>query len=345
MVLLLMASYFAPLVKPSFFWWPTLLGLAYPYLLALNVVFVFIWLVFYWRYLFVSLICIGAGINIHNHFFQFRGEESTNKEGIKVLSYNVKHFYSYLENKDSVDNVINFIAHQKANIICLQETKLQKMGELNPIKLKVKFPGILHCQLAHQGAWSGPVTFTSYPIVAMGEIRFEETKNMVIYTDVNTGVDTIRVYNCHLQSYGIEPEEYSVIDTLGFQDKKILEMKLLGGKLRRAYKQRSEQVAQLERHIAGCPYPVIVCGDFNDTPISYTYHSIRANLDDAFVESGKGISNTYRGKLPSFRIDYILYSPNFKAYNYERIRVNYSDHFPISTLLVRTKKTREVSPN
>ena len=337
MVLLLAASYFAPYVKPSFFWWPTLLGLAYPYLLFLNVVFVFIWTLFYWRYLFLSLICIGAGVKVHNHFFQFSGIETNSKEGIKVLSFNVKHFYSYLEDKNKDDNVLDFIARQNANIICLQETKLQKKGALNPLKLKAHFPGIVHCQLAHQGAWSGPVTFTSYPIVAMGEIRFENSNNMVIYTDVRTEEDTIRVYNCHLQSYGIQPEEYSVIDTLGFQNKKLHEMRLIGGKLRNAFKIRSEQVAQLKEHIGACPYPVIVCGDFNDIPISYTYHTLRTNLHDAFVESGKGISNTYRGKLPSYRIDYILYSDEFMAYNYKRMKVDYSDHFPISTLLVRSK--------
>ena len=336
-VILLAASYFASYIKPSFFWWPTLLGLAYPYLLLLNITFVLLWVLFYWKYMFLSLVCILGGIQVHHHFVQLSGEETNSKQGIKILSYNVLHFYSYLENHNDSDNVLNFIASQHANIICLQETKLQKKGALNPLKLKALFPGIIQCQLAHQSAWGGPVTFTSYPIVNMGEIRFESSNNMVIYTDVKTESDTLRIYNCHLQSYGIRPDEYSVIDTLGFERKKLHEMKQIGGKLRDAYIQRSEQVAQLEEHISKCPYPVIVCGDFNDTPNSYTYHTLSTNLNDAFVESGRGVSNTYRGKLPSYRIDYILYSDDFKAYNYRRIRVEYSDHFPITTLLVPEK--------
>ena len=336
-ILLLVASYFVAYIKPTFFWWPTLLGLAYPYLLLINVVFVILWILFYWRYLFLSLLCILAGVKVHHHFFQFSGTETANQDGIKILSYNVRHFYSYLEDKTE-PTILDFIASQDADIICLQEAKLQKIGDLNPIRLKASFPNIKHCQLAHQAKWSGPVTFTRFPIVSMGEIRFNDSNNMVIYADVKTTTDTLRIYNCHLQSYGIRPEEYSVIDTLGFQSEKLHEMKRIGGKLRDAYRQRADQVDQLKAHIDKCPYPVLICGDFNDTPNSYTYHSLSSNLNDAFVESGRGISNTYRGKLPSYRIDYILFSNEFKAYNYHRLRVEYSDHFPITTLLVRRKK-------
>jgi len=74
---------------------------------------------------------------------------------------------------------------------------------------------------------------------------------------------------------------------------------------------------------------VIVCGDFNDTPVSYAYRKVRGNLKDAFIESGWGTSNTYNGELPSFRIDYILCDHKFTAQNYHRDRVYYSDHFPI----------------
>ena len=82
-------------------------------------------------------------------------------------------------------------------------------------------------------------------------------------------------------------------------------------------------------HIQKSPYPVIVCGDFNDTPVSYAYRQVRGNLKDAFVESGWGISNTYNGVLPSIRIDYILFDQKIKAVNYNRDKVIFSDHFPV----------------
>lgn len=339
----LLISYYSPFIDPGHSWWPSMLGLAYPYLLFVNVLFIILWLTFYWKYFFLSLICVLAGYKIHNNYFQYKERVDNEIEGIKVLSFNVRQFYSYLQEENKEENILDFIAKQKADIICLQETKLQKTGALNPLKLKAHFPGIIHCQLAHQSKWNGPVTFTSFPIVKMGEIRFEDSHNLVIFTDVKTDDDTLRIYNCHLQSYGIKTDDYSVIDTIGFQNKKIIEMKIIGEKLRDANKQRSIQVKQLKEHIDQCTYPVIVCGDFNDTPISYTYHIVRSELKDAFVESGKGISNTYRGKLPPFRIDYILYSDYFEAYNYQRHKVEYSDHFPVSATLVKRTMIEEIS--
>lgn len=335
--LLLLLSYFLPGINPGVLWWPSLMGLLYPYLLIVNALFVLFWMLVSWKYLFISLICILAGYNLHRNYIQLEGLEINRSNSIKVLSFNANHFYTYLKDKNIEDNILSFIAGQEADIICLQETKLQKIGELNPVKLKERFPNIKYCQLAHQSKWNGPVTFSRFPIINMGELRFEETNNMVIFTDIIIDADTVRIYNCHLQSYGIRPEDYSIIDTLSLQNVKVNEMKQLGLKLRDGYKQRAVQVEVLKKHIEQCPYPVIVCGDFNDTPNSFTYRKVGETLSDSFVESGKGISNTYRGKLPSYRIDYIMYSKHFTSFNYRRHRVNYSDHYPISVNLEKVE--------
>jgi endonuclease/exonuclease/phosphatase family metal-dependent hydrolase len=78
------------------------------------------------------------------------------------------------------------------------------------------------------------------------------------------------------------------------------------------------------------PYPVIVCGDFNDTPNSYVYHKLADGMTDAFMESGAGFGNTYLGKVPSFRIDYIFHDATFHSRNFRRESVRFSDHFPVS---------------
>ena len=68
---------------------------------------------------------------------------------------------------------------------------------------------------------------------------------------------------------------------------------------------------------------------FNDTPASYVYHTIRGDLKDAFIESGSGFEQSYAGKFPQFRIDYILHSSEFKSKNYHHLSETITDHYPI----------------
>ena len=107
-------------------------------------------------------------------------------------------------------------------------------------------------------------------------------------------------------------------------------------KLKKAFVLRAGQVDILADHLASCRYPVILCGDFNDTPSSYTYRRLTKKLNDTYIEQGKGLFGaTYGGRLPSFRIDYILHTGTFRADDYYKYPVDLSDHFPITATLVK----------
>jgi len=100
-------------------------------------------------------------------------------------------------------------------------------------------------------------------------------------------------------------------------------------RLKWAFERRANQAESIAAHVHRSPYPVIVCGDFNDSPVSYTYRIMRHDLNDAFVESGSGFGNTYLGKFPSYRIDYILLNKKFNVFNYRTPKLNLSDHYPV----------------
>jgi len=169
----------------------------------------------------------------------------------------------------------------------------------------------------------------------MGEIWYKKSANMAIFTDVLIGSDTVRVFNVHLQSYQIDPRKYEIIDSPVIDEKKDLrEIREIGGKLKRAFQIRAEQVREIQKVIDKTHYPIIICGDFNDTPVSYTYQQMRGNLNDAFVSSGSGFGRTYIGKLPSFRIDNIFHSDKYKSYNFHAYDFRASDHLPVSCLLI-----------
>jgi endonuclease/exonuclease/phosphatase family metal-dependent hydrolase len=177
----------------------------------------------------------------------------------------------------------------------------------------------------------GMATFSKYPIVRKEMIEFNESLNGSMSSDIVIGNDTIRIYNCHLQSIRLRNDYNDLLDSLifNYNEKQLNELKDITIRLRQAYIQRAHQVDILTGHIASSAYPVIVCGDFNDTPVSYTYKSLSKNKKDVFIESGSGIGTTFRGNFPYVRIDYILYSPWFKSEYYKSEKVNWSDHYPV----------------
>jgi endonuclease/exonuclease/phosphatase family metal-dependent hydrolase len=336
---LLLLAYLAPFVAPDTFWPLSIFGLSYPLLLTLNLFILIFWLVQRSPKLLLSLLVILLGISHFNNYFQLHAVRKDINNGIKILSYNVNYFSYDLKNRKSNSNkLIDYLKTSAADIICLQESYIRRSGDLSAGSIMNVLPNIKYYQLAHSVSFGGPVTFSRYPIINMGEIRFANTSNMVIFSDIKINDrETIRVYNCHFQSFQIKPEHYTVIESpvSGSKRLKVKEVLELSHKLISAFSIRALQARKVSEHIKKCEYPVIVCGDFNDTPCSYTYRKVLDDMKDAFVESGFGISNTYNGILPSFRIDYIFHSSQYNSYNYIRDRVIYSDHFPISCTLKR----------
>lgn len=329
-VFALLSSYLAIYISPQTFWPVAFAGLAYPFILVINILFVIFWGVIKPRYLFLSLIFIGLGYSFIGRYFQLRGKSEENKD-IKVLSYNVHHFTSDEGRKGITDEIVAFLDEQEADIVCLQEARLWKKKIFNLSGTVKELNNINHYQFARTSKTFGLVTMTRYPIVNMKEIRFEDSNNMTIYTDVIINSDTVRVFNVHLQSFNIHPKNYSVIENMDIQEEKSRRVLMgVASKMRQAFKLRAIQVEKIREIIDASPYPVIVSGDFNDTPVSYAYQTLRGgDLTDAFINSGKGVGRTYVGKMPSFRIDYIMHSPEFESYNFETVRFGQSDHLPV----------------
>jgi endonuclease/exonuclease/phosphatase family metal-dependent hydrolase len=336
----LLISYSALYIPPDKIWIIAIAGLAYPWLLATNLIFIVSWLFIKPRYAFISILVILSGWNVLSRFIQFDGKE-TDEPGIKVVSYNVRHFTGTGNNpsRELAELIKSFLNEKQPDIICLQEVKLRTNRVFNLEATRNEFPSIKHYQYARTSSTGGSVTMSRFPIVKMEEIRFDNSGNIAIVTDIATGKDTIRIFNIHLQSYRIDPDKYRIIDSPGITSEEDLqEARELSSKFRKAVRMRAVQARMIRQKINESPYPVIVCGDFNDTPASYAYQKVRGNLKDSFVCSGDGIGQTYIGKLPSFRIDYILHSAEFISYNFQTYDVQYSDHRPISCDLIRKSK-------
>jgi endonuclease/exonuclease/phosphatase family metal-dependent hydrolase len=332
----LVISYLSGYISPEELWWPSFFGLAYPVLLIINLLFIVMWLLFNPRYSLVSLAVIISGCGFMLRFVQIRGK-STEQEGIKVLSYNVRHFAGHKKEDDqgTARLITQFLNEQEPDIICLQEVRLMKNNIFNLARTVDDLKFIKHYQYARTGANFGSVTMTRFPIVNMGEIRFKGSGNITIYTDVLIESDTVRIFNIHLQSYRMGPDSYSVFYSWPEDRTEYKKLRETGSRFKRAFNHRALQVNEIRKYIDECPYEIILCGDFNDTPASYSYVQLKKGLKDAFKSSGRGVMSTYIGDLPALRIDYIFHSEGYSSYNFETYDFRHSDHLPVSCTLIK----------
>ncbi|MGB9747065.1 MAG: endonuclease/exonuclease/phosphatase family protein [Bacteroidales bacterium] len=355
LALLLLASVLSPLVSPGFLRVAPFLGLMFPFLLMINAFFVIYWAVSRRLALFISLAVMLTGSAQVKRFVRIpiskiirkesnAGEKLFSGDSLRILTYNVRAFnlYDWAHNKDAPVSILHFVDSLQADVLCFQEFYSRAESRLTLKEIPQGTSPAPHAYFYyyftdHQGGRYGIATYSRYPILRKGAIRFENTYNVCIYTDILFGKDTIRVYNAHLQSVRFRKANYDFLDTLRltYSNRHLREAKDIYSKLREAYLKRSDQVNQIARHIASCVYPVIVCGDLNDTPVSYTYRIIRGRLVDTFTEAGEGLSYTYNLPYwPFFRIDYILSDPIFKVAKLKTPRIPYSDHFPVLATLI-----------
>lgn len=341
----LLFSYLAPLVNPSRFFAPALFGLAYPYLLLVNLILVCYWLIRLKKEILISLLAVLAGWNQLNNLVPLNLKRSEVPENIspsrqfKVLSYNVRTFDRFEWNRDPDTRVgiFGFIEAQEPDILCFQEyfvsgSRGQTHEEISAMLRFLPESSVYYTTDPANRGGPGIATYSRYPIIRQSRIPFHSVANAAMYTDIRFREDTIRVFNIHLQSIRFGPENLAFMDTarISYNERQLREIKAIGSQLKTAFVLRAEQADMISNYIRESPYPVIVTGDFNDTPQSYAYRKIRKGLQDAFRKAGRGFGNTYAGDLPSFRIDYILFSKPLVAFDFNRMKEVYSDHYPVS---------------
>jgi endonuclease/exonuclease/phosphatase family metal-dependent hydrolase len=344
----LLLSYLSTFISPANIWVLAFFGLAYPYILLVNILFMLWWIIRLKKEFLVSFFVILLGINHFNNFIPLRlGKTNTkgyikeNPRQIKVLSYNVRLFniYEWLSEPATNQNILNFIRSEHPDIICLQEFYTSAKKDYQPEKIKKFFSetpyNYIHYSFKNGiNSGYGIATFSRYPIINQGTISFSKTPNEAIYTDIVINTDTIRIYNNHLQSVQLQKRNFNFLDTLKlrYDDDQLKELRDISSRLKTAYIKRSVQVDAISYHIKSSPFPVIVCGDFNDTPVSYSYRKMRMGLKDAFISSGQGTGSTYQGLFPYFRIDYIFHDKHFKPILFEKVESKLSDHYPIQCI-------------
>lgn len=338
----LLFSYLAPFVNPKSFWPIAFVGMAYPVLLIFNVAFILYWFFRKPKTALIPIVSLLIGWGTLNKTVGFLNKSSEPLEDsthLRVMSYNVKLFKGYLDNKEinTKKDILKLFKDLEPDIICIQEFYTRKKGANDVQASLIGSLGYKYYYFQEVAGNDfdayGIAIFSKYPIVKSGSLDInikKRTVNRIQFADIEKNSKLFRVYNVHLQSIAFQKEDYAFISKkLSNMDEDISSTKRIGVRLKKAFIKRSEQVDLLYDHIKGCTTPFIVAGDFNDTPSSYSVNKISRGMNNAFEMKGTGLGITYNGDFPSFQIDYIMASKEFAIHNFQIIPEKLSDHYPI----------------
>lgn len=334
-------SYLSVLVSPEYFWLSGFVSMLIPFCMIANVFFVFLW---WWRkrwYALYSLFVLIIAFPFWHASISLGGIWNADIENdnnyLSVLSYNVREFdiYQQQDKKYSITkSTIEWVKNDTSDIKCIQDFYNSESAEIFNTREQLSAQGsdapynfhVRYTSANHNRGQFGIAIFSKYPFVNKGEVPFRvRTDNGAIFADIVKGKDTIRIYNVHLESMSINQNELQPID------KPEETFWYAGKRLKKGFSMRAGQVQTIINHIKTSPYPVILCGDLNDLPYSYTYFKLRRNLKNSFESKGLGTGFTFNGKLFFLRIDNQFYEDeklDCIYFNTHR-EIPFSDHYPV----------------
>jgi len=334
----IMLAAFAGVINPNTFVLPALLGLGFEWLLALNILTCAMWIFTQRkRYMLISGIALLISFAPIIRTFNIKSHTDnpiTEKHQLKILTYNTLRLGK--RHLSENNQVLQYIRNNNSDIVFLQEyeeSKSKKFLQRDDIlKTLDRYPyHYTQFRIENKNRNFGVAIYSKYKLFNFHNIEYESTLNGAFSCDAIVDNTIIHLVCVHLESYKITGQELEqpIEDVKNKKDVRG-GAKVLLSKIIESYKLRTIQAEIIAKEINSQQHKTIVCGDFNDVPVSYTYHTIARNLNDAFTEAGpRGFGHTFKQKLLHVRIDYILHSPDMKAYNLHIDKNKDSDHYPV----------------
>lgn len=340
-VLLVYPLFFRPI---SFIWVNGFLGLITPYLLIVEILFLFFWIIvkpilslpslvsllFSWK-LFIIIVGWHPGTP-----FPKNKKDNT----LRIISWNVKGFNGLVPNttiKFRTQEIAYSIQKWNPDIICMQEynTNDRQNDIANHAQyFEKQYPYSFFSKdyYTNEATYlAGCIIYSKYKIIKTERFPYRNNESLIAAT-ILKGDDTIKVFTTHLASYRFKQDDFEAIDDATRNKWGVIR------KMKHAFDERAIQSELVKKHINESPYPTIITGDFNDVPSSYTYHQIATGWKDAFLEKGFGVGDTYLGLSPTLRIDYILTNSHWDVKAWEQMDENLSDHHMIMADLLLKKQ-------
>ena len=346
-LLFLYPTFFTPL---SLIWINGFLGLMAPYLLAIEILLLIIWLIAKPMVSLFPLLTLAIGWKTCLVLFAWHPgipfSQIKKENTLRIISWNVKGFNGMGVNtnlKLRTQEIAYSIQKWDPDIVCLQEYNTnERPNDIanHSVYFTKKLPYYFFSkdfQTIEKDYYAGCIVFSKYKIIHAERVGFLNQESLLSVT-ILKGDDTIQVFTTHLASYRFKANDYEAIEEPAFSSSMALTANRgVLRKLRNSFVERAVQAEIVQHHLAKSPYPSIITGDFNDVPSSYTYQTIKGNWQDAFLKKGFGIGATYLGISPTLRIDYILANDAWEVKAWESMDENLSDHHMIMADLLLKK--------
>lgn len=310
-------------------------GMTFPFFLLANMGFLFFWLVFKWSRVWVPVAGFFLAYVPISIYMPIHPAQDVPESAIKLISYNVCCYGGNYKYEDGFGKVAEYLRDQQPDIVCVQEDadtwrryvfqEYAKFLPYNDTLILVNNNLTINALGIH----------TRYPIVKRERLAYESKGNGSGAWWLQVGDDTLIVVNNHFESCHLTKEDRQQYRQLIKgeipRDSMRAESQLLLVKLAEANAKRAAQIRKVKQYVEEhSAYPIIVCGDFNDNPISYSRHEMAKGLTDCFVSTGRGIGLSYNQKAFSFRIDHVFCSKDIQPYNCQiDNKMDASDHYPV----------------
>ncbi|WP_318311323.1 endonuclease/exonuclease/phosphatase family protein [Flagellimonas crocea] len=327
LALVLIISLLVPYVPTKIISSLSVVSLIVPFTVLLNLVFVLYWLLKRKRNFLLSGVLLVLWYVLLGPFYQFSDKDNennfTSENTLSIMSFNARSFNELKQLKDEnvESRIYNFVTEQDPDIVCFQET-LYAMKRNDALgQYKYKFVDFIYGK--HRGKVIQAV-YSKYPILKIDSIPFPNSSNNAVYADILFNTDTIRIYNLHLQSFRIVPGLNTIQNE---ESTKLFE------RSRNVMLKQYEQANLIRDNMEGTDLHKIVVGDFNNTQYSNVYHVVKGDMNDSYLEKGKGFGRTYDLLKFPMRIDYILADDEFEILSHQNFDEKLSDHYPIMATL------------
>jgi endonuclease/exonuclease/phosphatase family metal-dependent hydrolase len=331
LTVLTVLAYVLPFLAPKWFPFLSVLTLILPFFLIVNGLFFAYWFLQFKKQMLLSGLILILGITFINKFYKFSSKiiEPSDKDFV-VMSYNVRllNLFNWIPRDNVASDILNFVNENNPDVLCIQEYSTSASAKID-LKIYPYRAIFMHGNRIK----TGQAIFSKFPIVNEGELPFPNSNNNAIFADIKIGKDLVRFYNIHLQSIKISPDVEEINDNVeGINQEK---SQVIFKRISKAFTKQQQQAEIIMNHKKLCKYPIVVCGDMNNSAFSYVYRVIKGDMQDAFEEAGNGFGQTYSFKYYPARIDYIFADTKMQVKSFSNFPdfVN-SDHLPVMSRLV-----------